>query len=118
MTRVEYVKYGRRDTIVRKVSEQEKGKILCLKCKVERKRKQWNQGEAVYSTEGKVQQDGTQTETLKGTTREKSEQREMRRTFKILREVQLDIGVEKVDRYEGVTVKVLLDSGITEMFID
>jgi len=30
----------------------------------------------------------------------------------------LDIGVEKVDRYEGVTVKVLLDSGITEMFID
>ena len=30
----------------------------------------------------------------------------------------MDIGVEKVDRYEGVTVKVLLDSGTTEMFMD
>jgi len=30
----------------------------------------------------------------------------------------LNIGVEKVDMYEGITVKVLLDSGATEMFMD
>ena len=29
----------------------------------------------------------------------------------MLREVWIDIGIEKVDMHEGVTVKVLLDSG-------
>ena len=38
--------------------------------------------------------------------------------FKILREVQLNIGVKKMNMYEGVTVKVLLDSGATRMFMD
>ena len=42
----------------------------------------------------------------------------MKRTFKILREVWLNIDVEKVNIYEGVTVKALLDSGTTEMFMD
>ena len=36
----------------------------------------------------------------------------------MLREVQLSIGVEKVDTYEGVTVKALLDSGAMGMFMD
>ena len=36
----------------------------------------------------------------------------------MLREVWLDIGVEKVDTHEGIIVKVLLDSGITGMFLD
>jgi len=38
--------------------------------------------------------------------------------FKMLREVWLNIGVEKVDMHKGITVKALLDSSITEMFID
>jgi len=42
----------------------------------------------------------------------------MRRTFKMLREVWLNIGVEKIDTHEGVTVKALLDSSVTEMFMD
>ena len=42
----------------------------------------------------------------------------MRRIFKILREVWLNIGVEKVDIHEGVTVKALLDSGTTGMFMN
>jgi len=42
----------------------------------------------------------------------------LRRIFKILREVWLNIRVEKVDIHESVTVKVLLDSGTTEMFMD
>ena len=36
----------------------------------------------------------------------------------MLREVWLNIEVEKVDIHEGITVKVLLDSGTTEMFMD
>jgi len=38
MTRVYYVKCRRKNTIVRKVSEQKRRRILCLKYKVERKR--------------------------------------------------------------------------------
>jgi len=32
--------------------------------------------------------------------------------------VWLNIGVEKLDMHEGITVKALLDSGAIEMFID
>ena len=30
----------------------------------------------------------------------------------------MDIGIEKVDMHEGITVKALLDSGTMEMFMD
>ena len=43
-----------------------------------------------------------------------SEKREVRRTFKILREIWLSIGLEKIDTHEGITVKVLLDSSAVE----
>ena len=36
----------------------------------------------------------------------------------MLREVWLDIRVEKVDAYKGITVKALLDSGATGMFMN
>jgi len=36
----------------------------------------------------------------------------------MLREVWLNIGIEKIDTHEGVTVKALLNSGATGMFID
>jgi len=68
--------------------------------------------------EAKVQQSGVQVGDLESTAKEGSSQREVRRTFKILREVWLNIGIEKIDTHEGVAVKVLLDSGITGMFID
>jgi len=55
---------------------------------------------------------------MEGTVRRGGEQREVRRMFKILREIWMDIGIEKVDMYKGITVKALLDSGTTEMFMD
>ena len=55
---------------------------------------------------------------LKSTAKERSSQREVRRTFKMLREVWLNIGIEKIDTYKGVAVKVLLDSSAIEMFMD
>jgi len=38
--------------------------------------------------------------------------------FKILREVWLNIRIEKVDIHEGVTFKALLDSGAIGMFMN
>ena len=118
MIRVECVKCGRRDTIVRKMSEWERRKILRPEYRVERKKEQQNWEEVVYSIKKKVQQDSTWTEAPKGAVRERDEQREVKRTFKILREVWLNIRVEKVDIYGGIIVKALLDNGITGMFMD
>jgi len=42
----------------------------------------------------------------------------MRRTFKILRKVWLNVGIEKVDTHKDITVKVLLDSSIMGMFMN
>jgi len=36
----------------------------------------------------------------------------------MLKEVWLNIGVEKIDTHEGVMIKALLDSSTTEMFMD
>ena len=36
----------------------------------------------------------------------------------MLREVWLNVGVEKLNTHEGVTVKALLDSGAIGMFMD
>ena len=47
-----------------------------------------------------------------------AEERDVRRTLKPLREVWLEVGIEKLDNHEGVTVKALLDSGATEIFVD
>ena len=44
---------------------------------------------------------------------QKGEAREMRRTFKPLREVWMTMDIEKIDTHEGRTVKALLDSGAT-----
>jgi len=74
--------------------------------------------EVVRPKRGKVQQSSTWAGVLGGTAREEGRQREVRQTFKILREVWLNIGIEKIDTHEGVAVKALLDSGTTGMFMD
>ena len=48
---------------------------------------------------------------------QKEEAREVRRTFKSLREVWMNVGIEKVDMHEGRTVKALRDSGATGLFM-
>jgi len=47
-----------------------------------------------------------------------AEERDVRRTLKPLREVWLEVGIEKLDNHDGVTVKALLDSGATGIFVD
>jgi len=55
---------------------------------------------------------------LNGAEKKEDRQRDIRRTFKMLGEVWLNIGVEKVDTHEGIMVKALLDSGVTGMFMN
>ena len=74
--------------------------------------------EVVLPTKEKTQQGSMQTETLKDTAEERDKQRDIRRTFKMLKEVWLNIRVEKVNMHEDVMVKALLDSGTTGMFMD
>ena len=73
---------------------------------------------AVWSREAKAQQSGARPRESESAAREENSQRDIRRTFKILREVWLDIGIEKVDMHKGVTVKALLDSGTMGMFMN
>jgi len=61
---------------------------------------------------------GTWSGEPESTAKEEGSQREVRRTFKMLREVWLNVRVKKLDTHKGVTVKALLDSGATGMFID
>jgi len=72
----------------------------------------------VHPREEKMQQGGMWTVVLNGAAKKEDRQRDIRRMFKMLREVWLNIGVEKVDTHEGIMVKALLDSGTTEMFMD
>ena len=46
------------------------------------------------------------------------EERVLRQTMKPLREIWMKVGMEKIDTHKGVTVKALLDSGATGMFVD
>jgi len=68
--------------------------------------------------EAKAQQSSARSREPEGAAREGGSRKEVRRTFKMLREVWLNIGVEKIDTHEGVMIKALLDSGATGMFMD
>ena len=59
-------------------------------------------GSSSIFIKGKAQQSSTQTEVPKDAAKKKNNQRNIRRIFKMLREVQLNIGIEKVDMYESI----------------
>jgi len=44
--------------------------------------------------------------------------RDIRHILRPLREVWLKVGLEKLESHEGIAVKVLLDSGVTGLFMD
>jgi len=48
---------------------------------------------------------------------QKREAREVRQIFKPLREVWMNVGIERIDTHGGRIVKALLDSGATKMFM-
>ena len=73
---------------------------------------------AAWPREAKAQQSGARSGEPESTAREGDSRKEIRRTFKMLREVWLNIGVEKIDTHEGVIIKALFNSGVMGMFMD
>jgi len=71
-----------------------------------------------WPRKAKAQQSGARSGELECIAREGGSRKEVRRIFKMLREVWLNIGVEKINMHEGVMIKALLDSGATGMFMD
>ena len=114
---VKYSQYRRKNTVER-ISEEDRKRILCPEYRTGKKQPWWNQRVAVCPIQGEVQQSSVQTGIPRSTAKKEGTERDIRWTFKMLREVWLNIGVEKVDTHEGVIVKALLDSGATGMFMD
>ena len=77
--------------------------------------KMWNRKKAAMVG---LENSSIQTGVPKSIVKEKNKQKDIRRIFKMLREIQLSIEVEKIDIHEGVIVKALLDSSMIGMFIN
>ena len=77
--------------------------------------KMWNRKKAAIVG---LKNSSIQTGVPKSIVKEKNKQKDIRRIFKMLREIQLNIEVEKIDIHEGVIVKALLDSSVIGMFMN
>jgi len=113
-----------RDAVKEGVERNEKGEIFCPPCRTGKKMPWWNWGEEVERTVPRAQKGRagiTDPRSVAETVNQKAvqqvEMREVRQTFKPLREVWMNVGIEKVDTHEGRTVKALLDSGATGLFM-
>jgi len=103
---------GSKDAVVGgEVERNEKGEVFCPPCRTGKKMPWWNWGGELKRLVPRAQVEGA------GITDPEKRQREVRRILKGLREVWMQIGVEKIDTHEGVSVKALLDSGATGLFM-
>jgi len=110
--RVKCDAYGGKDAVVGGgVERNEKREVFCPPCRTGKKTPWWNWGRELKRPVPRAQVEGA------GITDPEKRQREVRRTLKGLREVWMQIGVEKIDTHEGVLVKALLDSGATGLFM-
>ena len=107
------------------VERNKKGEVFCLPCRTGKKTSWWNWGGKLKWTVPRAQKEKTGITDLRrvaGTVNQKAVQRrgevrEVRRTFKPLREVWMNVGIEKIDTHEGRTVKALLDSRAMGLFM-
>jgi len=82
--------------------EDNKGQGVISKRKLEEMKWCGYIGKAAQPKEAKVQQSGAWSRELESAAKEGGSQREVRRTFKMLREMWLNIGIEKIDTHKGV----------------
>jgi len=116
---------GGKDAVIEgEVERNEKREVFCPPCRTGKKTLWWNWGGKVERTVPRAQKGRAGITDLKrvaGTVNrkavQKGEAREVRRTFKPLREVWMTVGIEKVDTHKGRTVRALLDSGATGLFM-
>jgi len=113
-----------RDVVKGGVERNKKGETFCPPCRTGKKTPWWNWGGEVKRTVPRAQKEGAGitdlrrvAETVNQKAVQKEEAREVRRTFKPLREVWMSVGIERVDTHEGRTVRALLDSGATGLFM-
>ena len=115
---------GKNTVIGEEVERNEKGEIFCPLCRTGKKVPWWNWGGSLERTVPRAQKERAGitdprrvAETVNQKAVQKVEAREVRQTFKPLREVWMNVGIKKVDTHEGRTVRALLDSGATGLFI-
>jgi len=126
--RAERVKYSTcegKDAVIReRVERNKKREIFCPPYRTGKKVPWWNWGREMEWTVPRAQKGRAGitdlrrvAETVNQKAVQKVEAREVRRMFKPLREVWMNVGIKKVDTHEGRTVKALLDSGATGLFM-
>ena len=117
---------GGKDAVVGgEVERNERGEVFCPPCRTGKKVPWWNQGGKVEQTVPRAQKGRagiTDPRKVAGTVNQKAVQRkgdarEVRQIFKPLREVWMNVEIEKIDTHEGRTVKALLDSGAMGLFM-
>jgi len=114
-----------RDTVKERVERNKKGEIFCPPYRTGKKTPWWNWGGEVEQTVPRAQKGRAGitdprkvAETInQKAVQKKGEVREVRQTFKPLREVWMSVGIEKIDTHKERTVKALLDSRATRMFM-
>ena len=103
---------GGKDAVTEgKVERNEKGEVFCPSCRTGKKVPWWNWGGKIERSVPRAQKGRA------GITDLEKRQREVRRTLRGLQEVWMQIEVEKIDTHEGISVKALLDSGATGLFM-
>ena len=108
-----------------RVERNEKEEVFCPPCRTGKKTPWWNWGGRLEQTVSRAQKGRAGitdprriAETVNQKTVQKREVREVRQTFKPLREVWMTMGIEKIDTHEEKTMRALLDSGATGLFMN
>jgi len=113
-----------RDAVKERVEKNERGEIFCPPCRTEKKTLWWNWGGEVERAVLRARKERAGitdprrvAETVNQKAVQKVEAREVRQMFKPLREVWMNVGIEKIDTHERRMVKALLDSRATGLFM-
>jgi len=113
-----------RDAVKKRVERNKKGEIFCPPCRTGKKMPWWNWGGEVEQTVPRAQKGRARitdsrrvAETVNQKAVQREEAREVRQMFKPLREVWMTMGIKKINTHEGRTVRALLDSGATGLFM-
>jgi len=116
--------YDIRDAVKERVERNERGEIFCPPCRTGKKTPWWNWGGEVERTvprawkkEAGITDPRRVAETINQKAVQKVKAREVRQMFKPLREMWINVGIEKIDTHEGRTVRALLNSGATGLFM-
>jgi len=110
----------KKEWLDKEVAARRKSKMKCTeygKKWVAARREKVEKGECGECKETRRRKEVVQPQEVKAQPKEEAkEERDVRRMIKMLKEVWMQVGLEKVDSHEGVLVKALLDSGATGMF--